>query len=72
MTLTQVSFQIGSLGASFPANESTAPVVAVILGAALLHENLPLNVGYVIVYVLCLAAIVLGTVRLANPPRAAQ
>jgi len=67
-TLTQISFQIGALGASFPANESTAPLVAVLLGAVLLHEEVPLSPLYVIGYVLCFAAIVYGTIRLANSP----
>jgi hypothetical protein len=66
--LTQISFQIGALGASFPANESTAPLVAVLLGAVLLHEEVPLSPLYVIGYVLCFAAIVYGTIRLANSP----
>ena len=67
-TLTQISFQIGALGASFPANESTAPLVAVLLGALLLHEAVPISPWYVIGYVLCFAAIVYGTIRLANSP----
>jgi drug/metabolite transporter (DMT)-like permease len=67
MTLTQISFQVGALGASFPANESTAPVVAVLLGALLLHEHVPISAVSVLGYVLCLAAVVLGTIRLANP-----
>jgi drug/metabolite transporter (DMT)-like permease len=67
-TLTQISFQIGALGASFPANESTAPLVAVLLGALLLHEDVPVSPWYVIGYLLCFAAIVYGTIRLANSP----
>jgi drug/metabolite transporter (DMT)-like permease len=68
MTLTQISFQIGALGASFPANESTAPLVAVLLGALLLHEDVPVSGLHVCAYVLCFAAIVYGTIRLANSP----
>jgi len=67
-TLTQISFQIGALGASFPANESTAPLVAVLLGALLLHETVPISPLYVVGYLLCFAAIVYGTIRLANSP----
>jgi drug/metabolite transporter (DMT)-like permease len=67
MTLTQISFQVGALGASFPANESTAPVVAVLLGALLLHERVPISAFTVLGYVLCLVAVVFGTIRLANP-----
>ena len=67
-TLTQISFQIGALGASFPANESTAPLVAVLLGALLLHEEVPVSALYIIGYLLCFAAVVYGTIRLANSP----
>ncbi len=67
MTLTQVSFQVGALAASFPANKSADPVAAVLLGAVLLHERVPAGAGHVLGYLLCLAAIVAGAVRLAGP-----
>jgi hypothetical protein len=66
MLLTQISFQVGALAASFPANEASAPVVAVLLGGLLLHEHVPLSAVTVILYVLCLAAIVFGAIRLAE------
>ncbi len=66
MTLTQIAFQVGALAASFPANESSAPVIAVLLGGLLLHERVPVSPLAVVVYVACLAAIVLGAVRLAG------
>lgn len=66
LTLTQVSFQVGALGASFPANESAAPVVAVVLGGTLLHERVPVSLPAVAAYVLCLAVVVAGTVWLAR------
>ena len=69
ITLTQISFQVGALGASFPANKAADPVVAVVLGAALLHEHVPAGPFYVVGYLACLAVIVAGTIRLANPPR---
>lgn len=69
MILTQVSFQIGELGASFPANQAAAPVIAVILGATLLHEHVPLSPGQGVLYAACLAVVVLGTVRLAGTDR---
>ncbi|HZE51369.1 MAG TPA: DMT family transporter [Jatrophihabitantaceae bacterium] len=71
ITLTQISFQVGALGASFPANKATDPVVAVVLGAALLHEHVPAGPLYVVGYLACLAAIVAGTITLANPPTVA-
>lgn len=66
LVLTQVSFQVGALAASFPANEATAPVVAVVLGAALLHERVPLTAATVTAYVVCGLAITAGTVWLAR------
>jgi drug/metabolite transporter (DMT)-like permease len=66
VVLTQVSFQVGTLAASFPANEATAPVVAVALGAALLHERLPLTPGHVTAYLLCVAVVAGGAVQLAR------
>ncbi len=64
--LTQVSFQVGSLGASFPANLAAAPVVAVILGAVLLREHVPSSPVYLAGYAGCLIAIVLGSIQLAD------
>jgi drug/metabolite transporter (DMT)-like permease len=67
MALTQVSFQVGALAASFPANKATDPVAAVVLGAVLLHERVPAGPVHLLGYLLCLAAIVAGAVRLAAP-----
>lgn len=67
ITLTQISFQVGALGASFPANKAADPVVAVVLGAALLREHVPAGPAYVLGYLACLAVIVAGTITLANP-----
>lgn len=66
VVLTQVSFQIGDLAASFPANESAAPVVAVVLGAILLGERVPVSFGLMVAYLGCLAAVVVGTIRLSG------
>ncbi|QGN57424.1 DMT family transporter [Nostocoides sp. HKS02] len=66
LVLTQVSFQVGALAASFPANEAAAPVVAVVLGAALLHERVPVSPPAVTAYVACGLAITAGTVWLAR------
>ncbi len=60
----------GALGASFPANKAADPVVAVVLGAVLLHQRVPSGVLFVVVYLACLVVIVSGTIRLANPPGA--
>jgi hypothetical protein len=57
---------VGALGASFPANEVAAPVVAVVLAAALLHERLPVSPGHLAAYLLCVAVLAAGTVQLAR------
>jgi drug/metabolite transporter (DMT)-like permease len=63
--VTQVSFQVGTIGASLPANLTAGPVVAVILGATLLREHVPATVPYLIGYLGCLTAVVLGSIQLA-------
>ncbi|WP_375493742.1 DMT family transporter [uncultured Jatrophihabitans sp.] len=72
IVLTQLSFQIGALGATLPANLATDPLTGVVLGAALLREHLPTSPWHIAVYVLCLAAVLAGTIRLANPYRDAR
>jgi drug/metabolite transporter (DMT)-like permease len=65
--LTQMSFQVGALGATLPANLATDPLMGVLLGATLLREHIPLSAGHLVLYVLCLAAVVAGAIRLADP-----
>lgn len=67
IVLTQVSFQVGALAATLPANLSTDPLVAVVLGVLLLRERLPLGPGYLVGYAICLGLILFGTIRLAAP-----
>ena len=68
IALTQVAFRAGPLAASFPANLAADPVIAVILGATLLNENVSTSALDVVAYVLCLAAVVFGAFRLASGP----
>jgi drug/metabolite transporter (DMT)-like permease len=68
IVLTQVSFQIGTIGASFPASLAADPVVAVVLGAVLLHEDVPFSAGPTAAYCACLAAVLAGAIRLAADP----
>jgi drug/metabolite transporter (DMT)-like permease len=72
IALTQASFQIGALAATLPANIAADPASAVIIGAVLLHERLPHGPGYVVAYALCLAAVVVGAIRLARPAIAGE
>jgi hypothetical protein len=65
--LVQIGFQLGPLGASFPANLILDPVVAVVLGAALLGEHVRLGSGRLLGYLVCVALVGWAAVRLAAP-----
>ena len=67
VVLTQVSFQVGALSATLPANLAADPFTAVVLGALLLHERLPVDVLHVVGYAVCFGLIIVGAVRLAEP-----
>ncbi|WP_375497310.1 DMT family transporter [uncultured Jatrophihabitans sp.] len=66
MALTQLSFQVGALGATLPANLAADPAMGVIFGAMLLQEHVPLSVPHLAGYLLCLAAVVAGAIALAQ------
>jgi drug/metabolite transporter (DMT)-like permease len=66
IVLTQVSFQVGKLAATLPANTAADPFTAVLLGAILLREHIPLSVGHLIGYAACLAVVLAGAIRLAQ------
>jgi drug/metabolite transporter (DMT)-like permease len=63
----QLAFQAGALAVSLPAMIAAEPVVAVILGATLLNENVPVSVGYALGYAACFALVLLASIRLAEP-----
>lgn len=65
--LVQIGFQLGPLGASFPPNLILDPVVAVVLGALLLGERVPLGPGPILGYLLCVGLTGWAAVRLAEP-----
>ena len=67
IALTQLSFQVGALGATLPANLAADPAVGVIFGAVLLNERIPLSAPHLVGYVACLAAVIAGATRLARP-----
>ncbi|MEO8889104.1 MAG: DMT family transporter [Jatrophihabitantaceae bacterium] len=67
IVLTQVSFQVGALGATLPANLSADPLAGVVLGSILLREHIPVGPWHLVGYGLCLAAVIAGAVRLAAP-----
>jgi drug/metabolite transporter (DMT)-like permease len=72
IVLTQMSFQVGALAATLPASLATDPFTGVLIGALLLRESLPHDVGHLIAYSLCLVAVIAGAVRLAGPATAAR
>ncbi len=65
--LVQIGFQLGPLGASFPPNLILDPVVAVVLGAVLLGEHVPLGPWRIAGYLVCVALTGWAAVRLAEP-----
>jgi hypothetical protein len=67
MVLTQLSFQLGALGATLPANLAIDPLIAVLLGVTLLHETVPVSGPRVVLDLTCLSIVVAGAIRLARP-----
>lgn len=67
IVLTQMSFQLGALGATLPANLVADPLAGVLFGVLLLHEHIPLSVWHLTAYAVCVAAVVAGAIRLADP-----
>jgi hypothetical protein len=67
IALTQMSFQIGALAATLPANLAADPMTAVALGIVLLREHIPHGPWHVVAYALCVVAVVAGAIRLADP-----
>jgi drug/metabolite transporter (DMT)-like permease len=67
IVLTQLSFQIGALAATLPANLAADPLTAVLLGVVLLHEHIPHGPWHLVAYALSVVAVVAGAIRLADP-----
>jgi drug/metabolite transporter (DMT)-like permease len=67
IVLTQLSFQIGALAATLPANLAADPMTAVLLGVVLLHEHIPHGPWHLVAYSLSVVAVVGGAIRLADP-----
>lgn len=66
LVLTQLSFQVGALAATLPASLGADPFTGVLIGALLLEERLPHDALHLVLYALCLAAVVAGALRLAD------
>ena len=65
IVLTQMSFQVGSLKATLPANLATDPLTGVLLGVILLKEEIPFSAAHLIAYLVCFATVIAGTIQLA-------
>lgn len=67
IALVQVSFQHDGIGAGYPADLTANPITAVVLGALLLHEDVPHSGRDLALFVVCLAVIAAGAFRLGVP-----
>ncbi len=69
--LTQLSFGLGELRASSPANVVADPLIAVVLGIALLDQNVTVGIWSGLGFAACFLIVLAGTVGLAggSPPR---
>ena len=67
IVLAQVSLQVGALAATLPANLSTDPAVAVVLGIVLLDEHITHTQWNIAGYAVCAGFILVGNIRLAAP-----
>lgn len=66
IVLTQISFQVGKLAATLPANTAADPLTAVLVGAVLLRERVPLSPVHLLGYLLCLGIVLAGAIQLAQ------
>ncbi|MEU7871505.1 DMT family transporter [Dactylosporangium sp. NPDC049140] len=64
--LLQLAFAAEGLGVGYPADLIANPITAVLLGALLLHEEIPHSPRDVAVFAACLLVVVAGVVRLAT------
>jgi drug/metabolite transporter (DMT)-like permease len=67
IALTQMSFQIGALAATLPANLAADPLTAVLMGIVLLREHIPHGPWHIVAYLLSVLAVIAGAIRLADP-----
>lgn len=70
IALTQMSFQVGQLGAALPASLLADALAGILFGAVLLHEAIPVSPARVFGYAAFVAASCAGAIRLADPTAA--
>jgi hypothetical protein len=64
VVLLQAAFQVDALSSSYPFDLTANPIIAVVLGVALLHEGIPHGPRELMFYGICLAAVTFGSLRL--------
>ncbi len=69
VALVQVAFQHDGIGAGYPADLTANPITAVLLGALLLHEDIPHSGRDVALFAVCLAVVASGAFRLGDVRR---
>ncbi len=67
MVLTLASFKIGSLAVVLPVNLIADPMSAIIFGALLLGQKIPLDAPSLFGYSICFCAVSFAAIRLAQP-----
>jgi len=67
MGLTMASFKVGSLAVVLPVNLCADPLSAIIFGALLLGQHIPLDAPSLLGYSLCFCGLALAASRLARP-----
>lgn len=68
VALVQVAFQHDTIGAGYPADLTANPITAVVLGALLLHEDIPHSRWDLALFAVSLAVVAAGAFRLGTPP----
>jgi drug/metabolite transporter (DMT)-like permease len=66
VVLLQLALRVDGLGVGYPTDVIANPITAVVLGALLLHEEIPHSPRDAAGFVVCLGVIVAGTARLAT------
>jgi hypothetical protein len=67
MGLTMASFKVGSLAVVLPVNLCADPLSAIIFGALLLGQHVPLDAPSLLGYSLCFCGLAVASSRLAQP-----
>lgn len=67
MLFQMLSFKTGSLAVVLPVNLTADPLAAIVFGALLLGQDVPVDVASLLGYALCFCGLVVAAIRLARP-----